>query len=45
MRYGFVARQVQASGQVLRGLNDLFFHAKILARRQSSSRPANSRQI
>ena len=29
---GFIAGQVQSADQVLRGLNGLFFHGKILAR-------------
>src|SRR5260370_15504280 len=32
MGNGFVAGQVQPAGQMLRGLNGFFFHAKILAR-------------
>jgi hypothetical protein len=38
MGNGFIARQVQSAGQVLRGLNGLFFHGKILARCLSSPR-------
>src|SRR5712664_238427 len=38
MGNGFIAGQVQSANQMLRGLNGLFFHPKILARCQSSFR-------
>ncbi len=38
MGNGFIARQVQSAGELLRGSDGLLFHAKILARGLSSFR-------